>query len=82
MIANSQPVIIGPRQINAVVGKRIIVAYTAVNADGSPVTLSWSGYPQSATFDAASGIFSWTPFSADELVDIRLYMNYLTHNKL
>lgn len=48
-------------------GSELSFTATIDNTDGQPddVTLSATGVPSGATFDAATGVFSWTPTESD-----------------
>lgn len=62
---NTPPVLapIGNRSINA--GSNLSFTVSASDADGDTLILSVAGLPTGASFDAATGLFSWTPGPGD-----------------
>jgi len=58
---NKAPVVKVKATANAVEGKLLTLSVTATDADGDAVTLAATNLPQGASFDAATGTFSWTP---------------------
>ena len=71
---SSQPGISGYSTYYITVGKLFTSTYTTTNADGSAVTLSMTGMPVGATFNAATGVFSWTPTSITPVPELRCFI--------
>ena len=62
--ANQPPVFTPIADISATVGQLTQVTVKATDPEGKAVTLSATGLPTGATFNAATGAFSWTPSTA------------------
>ena len=60
-VAVAPPTLIVPGPQSTRPGKTAAFTVAATDPAGMAVTLSVLGLPASATFDAASGVFSWTP---------------------
>ena len=58
---NTVPTISVPGPQTAVVGQTLTFTVTADDADGDDVTLSASNVPENASFDADTGVFTFTP---------------------
>ena len=68
--ANSSPVINTNAALNATIGKKVTLKVTTSDKDGDDVTLSLQSGPSGgATFNADTGMFTWTP-STMEAVNI------------
>ncbi|MBI1762031.1 MAG: tandem-95 repeat protein, partial [Acidobacteria bacterium] len=62
---NDKPVITVPGAQNVTAGQTVNFTVTASDVDtGDVITLSAANVPQSATFNAATGVFNWTPSAA------------------
>ena len=58
---NRPPSFIGLTDQSIEEGQQLVFDVVAADPDGDPLTLSATGLPQGATFDAASGHFVWVP---------------------
>jgi spore coat protein A len=63
--ANTAPVIDPIDPIAAIAWIPVQFTVHATDADGDPIVYSADGLPQGATFDDATGAFSWTPTADD-----------------
>jgi uncharacterized protein (TIGR03437 family) len=57
----SAPVLVAPSRTPVVAGGNVAFTVSATDPTGTAITLSASGLPGGASFDASSGQFSWTP---------------------
>ena len=73
VIARTTPIINGPQLLNITVGEIFIATYSARDTEGDLITLNMTGLPVGATFDIATGIFSWTPTALIEVPNLRLF---------
>lgn len=58
---NRAPTLLAPASVSGVEAQPIAFTVSASDADGDATTLAATGLPAGATFDPATGMFSWTP---------------------
>jgi uncharacterized protein (TIGR03437 family) len=59
------PVLAFPAQVTTVLGKEAAFTFSAVDPGGLPVTIAATNLPAGASFDPATGKFSWIPGPSD-----------------
>ena len=67
----------GLQTLYVTVGKLFVTTYTVKNDDGSSVTMSMSGMPPNSTFNVATGVFVWSPATAEPVTNLRFIYTHI-----
>lgn len=78
---NKAPVISVASTANAVEGTPLTLAVNASDPDGNAVTLVANGLPQGASFNTASGQFTWTPAPGTAAATPTVLVNFAATDK-